>query len=183
MKKNTLDELFNDLEGTFDVEQTPDGHQRRFMDRLKQQEASEQASDSRSWWRPLSIAASIIVIFGIGFMMSQQSEAPSGLASVSTELGQTENFFNTAISAEIAKLKTFESPETKGLVEDALSKVENLDIEYQKLREDLAISGNDKRVIHAMIANLQNRIDLLEQVVAMVEDLDNLKSKEDETII
>ena len=183
MKKNTLDELFKDLEGSFDTQKTPEGHQRRFMDRLKQMEAPVQPAAKRSWWKPLSIAASIVVIIGLGFMMTQQQEAPMDLASISPEMEQTQNFFTTAINAEIKKLEAFDSPETKALVDDALSKVADLEAAYDKLREDLTISGNDKRVVHAMIANLQNRIDLLEQVVVMVEDLNNLKSEKDETII
>ena len=183
MKKNTIDELFKNLEGSYDLHETPDGHERRFMNKLRAVEAAEEPVVRRLWWKPLAIAASIIVIFGIGFFMNGQSDSTMDLANISPELEQTQSFFDTAINEEIQKLKAFESPETKSMIDDAMSKINALDEEYQNLREDLTISGNDKRVIHAMIANLQSRIDLLEQVVAMAEDLNNLKSKEDEIII
>jgi len=34
MKKDTIDQLFENLEGTFNVQDTPKGHQHRFLDKL-----------------------------------------------------------------------------------------------------------------------------------------------------
>lgn len=62
-------------------------------------------------------------------------------------------------------------------------KISNLEEEYQQLKLDLVESGNDKRVIYAMIANFQNRIDLLEQVVSIVEEVKTLKTNENEITI
>ncbi len=181
MKKNTIDRLYESLEGNFDVHQTPEGHQKRFLHRLNV--ATAQTEKSRNWWKPLSIAASIVVIIGLAFSMGGGVEEQADLASVSPEMEQTQTFFTTAINSEIQKLKSFESPETKALVDDALKQIDILETEYQQLRTDLVESGNDKRVIYAMIANFQNRIDLLEQVVAMVEDIKNLKLNENEITI
>lgn len=38
MKKDTIETLFDRLQGEFDVFETPEGHQKRFMDRLQKQE-------------------------------------------------------------------------------------------------------------------------------------------------
>ncbi len=180
MKKN-IDQLYKSMEGSFDVNQTPEGHEKRFLDRLNA--TAVEPKKSRSWWKPVSIAASIAVIIGLGFSMRGGAQEQADLASVSPEMEQTQTFFTTAINSEIQKLKSFESPETKALVTDALKQINVLETEYQQLRIDLVESGNDKRVIHAMIANFQNRIDLLEQMVTMVEDIKNLKLNENEITI
>jgi hypothetical protein len=180
MKKDTIDTLFDSLEGKFDVHQTPDGHEKRFLDRLNKQ---QEIKRKRDWWRPLSIAASVVVIFGIGFSLLRSPEPSGELASVSPEMEQTQTFFVLAINNEIDKLKSFETPETEKLIDDALNQITNLEKEYQLLKIDLVESGNDKRVIYAMISNFQRRIDLLEQVVAIVEDFKNLKTNENEITI
>ncbi len=180
MKKDTIETLFENLEGTFDVHQTPLGHEKRFMDRLN---AQQESKSGRNWWKPLSIAASVVVILGLGFTFLKSPEQSRELASVSPEMEQTQTFFVSAINNEIDKLKSFETPETKAMIDDALNRITNLEEEYQQLKLDLVESGNDKRVIYAMIANFQNRIDLLEQVVSIVEEVKTLKTNENEITI
>ena len=51
------------------------------------------------------------------------------------------------------------------------------------LKKDLVESGNDKRVIYAMITNFQNRIDLLQNVINTIEEIKTLKETENETTI
>lgn len=58
--------------------------------------------------------------------------------------------------------------------------MERLDIEYTKLKEDLNISGKDKRVIFAMVSNLQQRIDILNNVLARIDEINELKNLKDE---
>lgn len=181
MKKDKITELFTSLEGTFDVHETPEGHEKRFLERLNNHKAGTRSKNN--WWKPLSIAASVIIVIGLGFTLRGASPDQADLASVSPELQQTQTFFTTAINNEIEKLKSFKTPETKALVDDALEQITILEKEYQQLKIDLVESGNDQRVIYAMIANFQSRIDLLEQVVIMIQDIKNLKSDENETTI
>lgn len=53
--------------------------------------------------------------------------------------------------------------------------MELLEKNYENLKIDLKESGNDKRVIYAMISNFQSRIDLLENVLKTIENLKTLK--------
>lgn len=181
MKKDTMKTLFESLKGTFDEHETPQGHEKRFLERLNA--ANKATEKKRNRWQPVSIAASVMIILGLGFSLIDSPDNTADLASVSPEMEQTQTFFTTAINNELEKLKSFETPETKALVDDALNQITILEQEYQQLRVDLVESGNDKRVIHAMIANFQSRIDLLEQMVAMIEDIKHLKTNENETTI
>ncbi|MCW8980516.1 MULTISPECIES: hypothetical protein [Altibacter] len=172
---------FDNSQGRFDVHDTPLGHEKRFLQRL---EASKPiAKKENRWWKPLSIAASIVVLLGFGFTFMPGTAQEADLASVSSEMKQTQTFFTTTINKELDKLKSYSTPATKALVDDALAQMEILETEYAKLKEDLVASGNDKRVIYAMISNFQNRIDLLEQVISTIEEVENLNNTQHESTI
>ena len=184
-QKDDIDLLFERLEGSFDLQDTPDGHQKRFLARL---ESNEQAASSakgkrRSIWRPLSIAASILLLVSAGIFFQKEEEPVDPFASISPEMEQTQSFFVTAINQELQTLKSFENEDTKTLIDDTLARLQTLETEYDSLKIDLVESGQDKRVIAAMISNFQNRIELLQQVVQTIEEIETLKANRNETTI
>jgi hypothetical protein len=181
MKKDSIDKLFENLQGNFDIYETPSGHQKRFLDKLN--EAEKSSVKKLNWWKPLSIAASIAVLIAVGAMILKTNPSEKDLASVSPEMMQTQSFFTSTINEELETLKSLTSPEAKQLVDDALIQIDVLEKEYLKLKKDLSQSGNDKRVIYAMISNFQNRIDLLQKVIEKIEEIKNLKNIRNETTI
>ena len=181
MKKDNIETLFDRLQGEFDVFESPEGHQKRFMDRLQKQEQSPR--QVFAWKKVISIAAAIAVILTIGpFMLNTETRA-ADLASVSPEMEQTQSFFTTAINNEIQTLKSFDSPETESLIRDALMQIDILEEKYQILMVDLVDSGYDQRVIYAMINNFQKRIDLLENVINTIKEIKNLNNQKNENTI
>ncbi|PTM09948.1 MAG: hypothetical protein DA407_04765, partial [Bacteroidetes bacterium] len=72
------------------------------------------------------------------------------------------------------------TPEFQDLVVDALFQIELLDQNYNRLKEDLTVSGNDTRVINAMISNFQDRIDILNNVLNQIDELKTEKNIENE---
>jgi len=179
-QKDTIEQLFERLEGSFDVQETPPNHRRRFLDKL---EATASSQRRFNMWRPLSIAASIVLLVCSGIFLQGADSDVEGLASVSPEMEQTQTFFTTVISQELETLKGFEDADSKLLVEDTLNRLAVLEASYDQLKLDLVESGNDKRVISAMIANFQNRIELLQQVVENIEEIKTLKANKNETVI
>jgi len=182
MKKDNIDQLFKKLEGTFNVETTPEGHQGRFLDKLNNQPKAEN-NNMVYLKRVISIAAVLAIIVTIGGLFINTNVAAAGLASVSPEMEQTQSFFTATINHELKTLRQFNAPETKALVQDALKQLEILEGKYEILKNDLVESGNDKRVIYAMIRNFQNRIELLEQVINKIEEVKNLNTQKNETTI
>lgn len=180
MKKDEIESLFEGLAGGFDIHETPTGHQKRFLEKLHAQ--NEQAQ-KRTWWKPLSVAASIAAILLTATFFLKSEPAKADLASVSPEMAKTQSFFVATINKELRTLQSFDSPEAKALVDDALKQIAVLENEYQTLTVHLAESGNDQRVIYAMISNFQKRIELLEQVVQTMEEIKNLKAYRNETTI
>lgn len=182
MKKDQIDKLFENLEGTFNVQETPEGHQNRFLDKLN---TTSKKENNTVYYvkRVLSIAAILAVIITISGLFANTQVTAADLASVSPEMEETQSFFNNTISKELKTLKGFNYPETEALVEDALKQIAILESNYEILKEDLVESGNDKRVIYAMISNFQSRIDLLEQVIEKIEEIKNLNTKKNENTI
>ncbi len=184
-EQDNITELFERLRGSFDVAETPQGHQRRFLDKLNQPQTKNDTTTRKlNIWKLGSIAAAItlLIILG-GAMFTPQPSNEADLASVSPEMEQTQSFFTTTINAEIEALQKFDSPENKKLITDALLQVEKLEKEYQLLKKDLVESGNNKLVINAMISNFQNRISVLEDVSETIETIKTFKSTADETFL
>ncbi|WP_439151191.1 hypothetical protein [Winogradskyella sp.] len=182
MHKDTIEKLFNNLKGEFDVYDPKEGHEHRFLNKLQTNETSSDIAFLKSGfnWRPfIAVAASIVICLTI-FMTLPNTDETLDLASVSHELSETQDFFTTTIQTELKKLNNERSPLTESIINDALKQIELLENNYQQLKTDLTKSGNDQRVIYAMIANFQNRIDILNTVLEQIKDVKQLKTNNDE---
>ncbi len=187
MKDEELYKLF--VNEDCDLEEPEIGHEERFLDKLKESRKFK-SSRSESLVRPLwkswiSIAASIVFVILIAgsFLSSNLLTKPADLAAISPEMKETQDFYAKAIRAELEKMNASKSPETKIIIDDALAQLERLDNEYKKLKVDLSESGKDKRVVFAMVSNLQQRIDLLNTVLTQIEEVKELKNYKNESTI
>ena len=188
MKQDNLKSLFEGLKDDFDIENPDLGHQQRFLAKLQQGQDQKLADNmgfplKRNLWRPfIGIAASIALLFSV-FVVMQQDPEINDLASVSPEMSETQDFFTVAIAEELNKLESERSPETENLIKDALAQMSILETEYEALKLDLSESGDDNRVIYAMITNFQNRIELLQSVLENIEIVKQLKQDPNENSI
>lgn len=183
MSKNNIDQLFKNLEYDFDVETPNSGHETRFLDKLNNKDKSviKITRSRKNPWKPLmGIAASIALIITL-FLGTQQQNVSRDLASVSPKMEETQEFFTTTINEELNKIKESSSPEVEKLVQDALKQIKNLEDDYVNLKTDLTKSGDDNRVIYAMISNFQNRIDILKSTLNKIETIKQLKNASFET--
>ncbi len=183
MNQDLIEELFKRNQGKFDLAQSPEGHQARFMERLNNQSAQKHTWSLNRVIKPLiAIAAVALIALVVNGVFNSQSTQDAGLADVSPEMANTQEFFTLAITEQITKLKSFDSEASKELVDDTLTQLDTLETEYNSLTQDLAKSGNDKRVVYALIANLQSRINLLEQMIVTIEQIEIInQNQEDET--
>ena len=182
MQKDTIEDLFNNLKGEFDVNEPKDGHEHRFLNKLKANKTTSDMAFARPIfnWRPfIAIAASVIVLLAV-FLTIPNTDETLDLASVSPELSETQDFFTTTIQTELKRLNNERSPLTESIINDALKQIEVLETNYQQLKKDLTESGNDQRVIYAMITNFQNRIDILQSVIEQIENVKQLNDNKNE---
>lgn len=183
MKEDKLYQLFNDLEGKFDTESPSLGHERRFLDKLQTQSDSDSKLKTlhpKAWRNVIAIAASLVLCFSI-FILVESSTETHDLASVSPELSETQDFFTVTIENELRKLNKEKTPFTETIISDAMVEIQSLEKDYENLKILLTESGEDKRVIYAMIANFQSRIDILNTVLEEIETIKQLNINTDVT--
>ncbi|RMB64032.1 hypothetical protein EAX61_01235 [Dokdonia sinensis] len=182
MKKDTIEQLFDGLQGQLDVAQPSEDHKANFFAKL-QATAVTQAPEpvkttSLNWWKPLAIAASVLLLAGIFWTQTAGISNEGNLADVSPEMEQTQDFFTQTIEKELSEIRKKSTPQTREIVESAIANLAVLENNYKKLQKDLIESGEDKRVIYAMITNFQNRIDLLQQVLEQMNAVNELTTLE-----
>ncbi|GAA4114191.1 hypothetical protein GCM10022393_13500 [Aquimarina addita] len=184
-KKDDIDILFENIEGTLDIMEPSADHEMRFLEKLKEQHKIVPLHTKKQNWRkPLAIAATVAIIFGmlsISLVLNQKEE--TDLASVSSKMEETQNFFTVAIQVQLEEIHKNPSPETEKLVKDAMVQLEKLENNYLQLQKDLLQSNHDKRVISAMITNFQKRATLLEGVLEKMNTVKTLNLLEDENNI
>ncbi|TXE06516.1 hypothetical protein ES711_13465 [Gelidibacter salicanalis] len=176
MQNDSIEKLFKDLDPDFDFESPKEGHEQRFLKRLHNHPMTP-TTRFKVYKFIAAIAAVLVIGFGV-FKVVKPQPKTNDLASVSEQMSQTQNFFTTTINSELNKIKTIRTPENDAMVSDALKQMDVLETNYKRLKKDLQESGNDQRVVYAMISNLQNRIDLLEDVLASIEKLKKLHSEQ-----
>ncbi|WP_438712179.1 hypothetical protein ACSTS3_07110 [Aquimarina muelleri] len=185
MKTNEVEKLFEGIKDQLDIHEPSINHQIKFLEKLKQQNKVVQLHPKKtSWYKPLKIAASIAIVFGItimAFIANPKEEID--LAYVSPQMKETQSFFTSAIQIQLEEINEVSSKETKGLVLDAMNQLEKLEADYSFLKKDLFQSGNDKRVISAMIKNFQKRAHLLEAVLQKINDINDIKKSNNENSI
>ncbi|WP_452220690.1 hypothetical protein [Lacinutrix salivirga] len=181
MKKDNLDTLFETLANQFDSEAPNAGHEARFLNKLKHQNDTAIISVKKktvSLWKPLlGIAATVTLIIVFTFGLKTET-AQNDLASISPEMAETQSFFSRTIKQELQKLNEEKTPEAQQLIKDATTRLNKLEAAYDALKTDLAESGDDKRVIYAMISNFQNRIEVLQTTLQKIEEIKQLKINE-----
>ena len=84
---NSIEDLFEELKGSFDVASPPPGHRERFLERMESPGKSTGGSGSRPWWRHLSIAASIALLLAASvFLFRTEPNRQDQVAEISPEL-------------------------------------------------------------------------------------------------
>lgn len=182
LKNDKIEELFNSLRGEFDIEEPAAGHEERFLEKLSAaQGVVSIRRQKRNWWKPLSIAASVVLLIGLGIgYFGTEPSIEERVAEISPEASQTHFYFANLIEEQVKELEKLDSPETKVIIQDTMSQLQKLEENYNSLEKDLLEGGDSRLILSAMITNFQTRIDLLEEVMNQIDAIKNLKSYDDE---
>lgn len=169
MSIDNLKNLFEN-QNHWDFEEPTIGHQKRFQDKLRKQKPKKKKFS----WLPLSIAASLLLAFGLlyfNFNSQQNVEVV-----FSPQVQETHDYFSSVINTELEALKKQETPESKALITDALTQMDALESDYENLKLEIARNGENKQIIYAMITNMQTRISFIKSVLDQVETIKKLKN-------
>ncbi len=182
MKEENLDKIFEKTRPYFDLEEPRAGHKARFIEKLNTAEA--EPKKGISWWKPLSMAASILLVIGLFLGPGLRNEMEKErIADISPEISNSQFYFANIIEQQVAQLEREKSPETSKIIEDALRQLTILETDYKKLEQDLLNGGDTNFILRAMIQNFQTRIDLMQDVLAQIETIKTLKNNRNENNI
>ena len=121
------------------------------------------------WW--LSIAASVIILLGVGFftLMPGKNDRMS-VADVNPVYAKKEVKFCSLIEQKRDSLQIFAvtNPE---LYQQFDADLKKLNKTYEGLRKDLATSPNQQLVVKAMIKNLEIQLQLVSQQLSIISEV------------
>ncbi len=170
--KESTNQIF-EKHSNWDLEDLNEGHENRFFAKL----TINTSKKKKNRWFPISIAASIVLGFGlIYFFNFNQNE----VNTFSPQVQETHDYFSTVIHSEINSLKQQKNPQTIVLIDDALKEIKKLEKDYNLLEKEISKNGENKQVIFAMITNMQTRISFLKTVLEQVEDINNFNTNKNE---
>lgn len=170
MSNNNLNTLFEN-QTNWDFEEPKPGHEKRFLDKLKKQQPKKKVN-----WLPLSIAASLLLGFGIFYFTQNKTEE----IVFSPQVQETHDYFSSVIQSELEQLKKNETPQSKKLITDAMIEMQSLEKDYNNLKLEIAKNGENKQIVYAMVTNMQTRISFIKSVLDQVDTINNLKTNNDE---
>lgn len=188
-----LRDLFN-KNSTVGADKMEAGHEDRFLRKLEK-ELPKTKKTPNSFWK---VAASIVVLFGIGLYFFTQgdieprdtelsdSDKPIekskifSLGDLSPDLKKVEDYYVSTINFELSKLELTEA--NKGLVDSYLDQLSELDEEYRRLNIELNEIGPNDQTINALIQNLQLRLQLLHKLKNKLNELKSMENEQDNII-
>ncbi|APQ16318.1 hypothetical protein [Maribacter hydrothermalis] len=182
MKKDTIENLFNRLHDKIDFEEPNEGHQMRFLDKLNAANgvATLAPKKNYSWLRMAFVAAAITLLLTVGvFQLNTAYTIDKQVAKISPEASKTQFHFANLIEEQIKELNAEKSPETEKIINDTMLQLKKLQLDYDKMEQDLLNGGNSKLILSAMITNFQTRIDLLNEVMIQIENIKTIKNIND----
>lgn len=171
-----LDQLFENLENQWDIQELDARHFDRFSEKLVQKKRK------RNFGIIVSAAASIAVLLSIA-LFYPKADSNKELKFASKETKQTDSIFTVMIERQLEQINTKKSPENEKIINDALQEMKILDSDYEKIKHELEVNGESKPIIYAMINNLQTRISFLQNVLQHIEQNERLKQLKNEKTI
>ena len=141
---------------------------------------NEQKKNQFQWKPFLKIAASIVLIFVVGFTAirfannSQKYQDGVSLAEISPELAEAEYYYSRLVDEKFALIRSVNN-QLDPLITQEISV---LDSAYQDLKNDLKDNMDNEEVINAMIQNYRIKLQILEQILDNINPNENEKNEE-----
>ena len=171
-------EEFNEIEPSADLWDKIEA-QLNFLDQEQEQPKKREAK-TFSLGFVLKVAASVIIIMGIGFgiyIQIQKGAKGVDLAAINPEYAQQQVRYASLVETKLTELKSASKNDPQ-LYKEFSAEIAKMDSTYKKLNSDLATSPNQERVLRAMIRNLQIQTEVLTQQLNVIEQFNQMKKEQ-----
>jgi len=170
-----------------------DGHEMRFAKKLEQSFPKKDEKPTFFW---LKIAAAVILFLGLGYItylnfneeeianpvlvenngVDEALDKQFTLGDLSPDLKKVEDFYTTGIEVQLASLRN--DDENKELIDGYMKRLNELNIEYEKLNKELNEVGPTEATITALVDNLKLRLELLFKLKNKLKELKQLENEQ-----
>lgn len=171
-----LEEYIKQHKSYFHQEEVPEGHELRFLDKLQQDKKEDASvvqlpmfSNRVKLWQKQFFRVAVVAFLFVGsialFKMAG-GENSVKIAQLPAEVQEVENFYLVKCEKELTRFRTYHSSNSPV---DIAKELEELEKEYKKLKKEMVKQPGNKRIMAALVKNLQLRLQLLEQINRLME--------------
>ncbi|PRX57435.1 hypothetical protein [Flagellimonas meridianipacifica] len=124
------------------------------------------------WKRPaFRVAASVVLLFGLAgiIFLSSLGVNSNETQYVSKELMDIDMHYQNLVSYQVELVRKNPNLTEEDKVE-FLSFMDELDLEYEALREEMGSNLDNEQVLEAIVANYKKRIELIENLLRQIND-------------
>lgn len=190
-QKDNIEELIaKNLKGLNDNE-PPAGHFERFEARLEASRKTGRLNRKVFWKVAAAAVFAFLLVNQAVIWFSADTENPAAsrgneemtLAAVSPEYEEVEFFYTNAINVG---LNQWDEMVEAGLISEEEQEMmdgelDEFELVFEKLQDDLSASPNDERVINAMIEYYQTKLSLINMIVEKLEEVKHKNNSNYET--
>jgi len=117
------------------------------------------------WKKPaFRVAASVVLLLGFTLFFFMFGNVNTEQQIANQELYEIDNHYKLLVNNQIDLIKN-NTNLSKADQDDFLSLIDDLDNEYEKLKEELKLGINNKKIIEAIISNYRKKIQLMEDLL------------------
>lgn len=129
------------------------------------------------------IAAVFLLVLSFGFIWGYyKNEKANNLSYINPEYAAKEVRFSSMIEDKRTELKDLKNVDP-ALYKTFIKEQDKLEKEYASLKKELSTTPNQDKIVKAMIRNLQSQISLLNQQINITNEVKQIKSDQNETLI
>lgn len=179
--KERLESFVRDNKKDFDQFEPPAGLWDRIEKQLDGKKIGMQVEDGLKKEKVvrvsflLKVAATIIPLLFAGLWLYQyQVRQSTELSNIDPKLAKQQIHYSSLIELKRSELKRIENEEPQ-LYKEFSSEIKKMDLNYQKLKNELPASPNQEETVKAMIQNLQIQTELLNQQLQIIQQINQIK--------
>lgn len=179
--KERLESFVRDNKKDFDQFEPPAGLWDRIEKQLDGKKIGMQVEDGLKKEKVvrvsflLKVAATIIPLLFAGLWFYQyQVRQSTELSNIDPKLAKQQIHYASLIELKRSELKRIENEEPQ-LYKEFSSEIKKMDLNYQKLKNELPASPNQEETVKAMIQNLQIQTELLNQQLQIIQQINQIK--------
>lgn len=142
------------------------------------EEPKKSETKTFSLWFVMRVAASVIVVMGIGFALYLKNEKKPGVdfSAINPIYAKQHVQYISMIANKRSELKSIAKSDPE-LYKEFSAQIAEMDSTYKELNSELAASPNQERVLRAMIRNLKIQTDVLNQQLKVIEQINEMKNE------